>query len=73
MLFNRTTEGGQGENPKSKSDTISSVLCVKTTKNPKNLMKSDKIIIFKKTSTKITQLMRKAVDFNKRLHYIVLL
>ena len=73
MLFNRTTEGGLGENPKSKSDTISSVLCVKTTKNPKNLMKSDKIIIFKKTSKKITQLIELALDFKKRLYYIELL
>jgi len=48
MLFNRTTEGGQGENPKSKLDTTSSVLCLKTTKNPKNPKKSDKKIIFKK-------------------------
>jgi len=36
-------------------------------------MKSDKIIIFKKTSKKITQLMRIALDFEKGLHYIVLL
>ena len=57
MLFNRTTEGGQGENPKSKSDTISSVLCLKTQKNTKKhkkTMKLEKKIFGYKTSTKIT-------------------
>jgi len=36
-------------------------------------MKSDKKIIFKKTSKKITQLIKLALDFKKGLHYIVLL
>tara|TARA_B100000925_G_scaffold282775_1_gene255951 strand:+ start:929 stop:1039 length:111 start_codon:yes stop_codon:yes gene_type:complete len=36
-------------------------------------MKLDKKIIFKKTSKKITQLMKIALDFKKGLHYIVLL
>ena len=36
-------------------------------------MKSDKKIIFKKTSKKITQLTKIALDFNKGLYYIKLL
>tara|TARA_Y100001970_G_C14016202_1_gene741054 strand:- start:310 stop:492 length:183 start_codon:yes stop_codon:yes gene_type:complete len=33
-------------------------------------MKSDKKIIFKKTSKKITQLIKLALDFEKGLYYI---
>jgi len=36
-------------------------------------MKSDKKIIFKKTSKKTTQLTKIALDFNKGLYYIKLL
>ena len=36
-------------------------------------MKSDKIIIFKKTSKKITQIIELALDFKERLYYIELL
>jgi hypothetical protein len=36
-------------------------------------MKSDKKTIFKKTSKKITQLTKIALDFNKGLYYIKLL
>tara|TARA_R100000995_G_scaffold83324_1_gene58945 strand:+ start:1059 stop:1199 length:141 start_codon:yes stop_codon:yes gene_type:complete len=46
---------------------------LKTTKNPKNSMKSVKKIIFKKTSKKITQLMEIALDFDIGLYYIELL
>ena len=35
-------------------------------------MKSDKKIIFKKTFKKITQLTKKALDFEKGLYYIEL-
>jgi len=73
MLFNRTTEGGQEKTRNQYIIPISRIVCLKTTKNPKNPMKSDKKIIFKKTSKKITQLIELALDFKKGLHYIVLL